>query len=452
MPKKPTKIIGLNYSKFLDIIESRDEINLQSARLIPFYKPGDEMALTSIFLSGLRLINEFRKNIFKSIGLPYSGNVHIFTEVEFLLFDKKRIDGLILIVRGKKIVDAVIIEVKNKNNELSNQQITNYIEIAKEYKIPKILTISNQFVNFPTQSPLSIKTPKSVSLFHFSWSYILTIAHILLIDNETNISKEDQVEIMKEILNYFESSKSGVVGFQQMKPGWTEVAHKINAGASLKLKDDAVDETVSSWIEEERDMALILSRELGLLVRSGQKKYKNDLMARINYEKKQLVTNKYLDSFLQIDGAVSDIIVKPNFGRKNIEMLIDIKAPLDRNTRPQITWIKNQIKVCQKKNPDLFSKMEKGLMLDINIKFSSNPVRVPVKELEDAHEKLFGKEIKSFSLVFINYLGKRFESRKLFVTIIENMLIEYYQGIVQYLKNWEKPAPKIHKIEESRID
>ena len=63
------------------------------------------MALTSIFLSGLRLIKEFRKDIFKSIGLPSSGKVHIYTEVEFLLFDKKRIDGLILIVRGKKIIN-----------------------------------------------------------------------------------------------------------------------------------------------------------------------------------------------------------------------------------------------------------------------------------------------------------------------------------------------------------
>ena len=104
-----------------------------------------------------------------------------------MLFDKKRIDGLILVVRGKKIIDAVIIEVKNKNNELNHQQISNYIEIAKEYKIPKVLTISNQFVNFPTQSPLTIKTPKYVSLYHFSWSYILTIAHILLIDNDNNM-------------------------------------------------------------------------------------------------------------------------------------------------------------------------------------------------------------------------------------------------------------------------
>ena len=205
---------------------------------------------------------------------------------------------MILIVRGGKIVDAVVIEVKNKSNELNPQQIIDYVKIAQAYKISKVLTISNQFVNFPTQSPINIRTPKSVSLYHLSWSYILTLAHILLIDNDTNIEDEDQVEIMREVVHYFEAPKSGVVGFNRMKQGWVEVSQKINAGASLKIKDNAVDETVSSWIEEERDMALKLSRELGLLVKSGQKKYKNDLTARINYEKRKLVKERYLDSII----------------------------------------------------------------------------------------------------------------------------------------------------------
>ena len=42
---------------------------------------------------------------------------------------------------------------------------------------------------------------------------------------------------MKEVLSYFETQKSGIVGFHQMKQGWVEVSQKINSGASLKLKD-----------------------------------------------------------------------------------------------------------------------------------------------------------------------------------------------------------------------
>lgn len=449
MGKKPTKIIGQSFTDFNSLIHSGKEIHLQTARLIPFYKPGDEMALTSIFLSALRLIKEFRKNISQAIGLTSSGYIHIFTEIEFLLFDKKRIDGLIVVVRGKKIVDAVLIEVKNKNNELDEKQISDYAIISKEYGIKKLLTISNQFVSFPTQSPICAKIPKSVSLYHLSWSYILTIAHILLNNKKDNIADKDQVEIMNEVVNYFESQNSGVVGFTQMKSGWTDVVKKISARATLKPTDEIVNDTVSSWLEEERDMALILSRKLGLLVRSGQKKFENNLMARINHEKKQLLSNKSLESILQIDGAASDVIVQPNFGNKNIEMSITIDAPQDRKVRPQITWLKNQIKFCKKKNPDLFTKLENELMIGINIKFTSKSKRIRLSELEYAYEDLGSKEIKSFSILQVKYLGRKFESRKFFVKIIEEMLPHFYQGVVQHLKNWEKPAPQMSTKDNS---
>ena len=448
MSPKPKKLIGMKFEAFQGFVKTGNEFHLQRARLIPFYKPGDEMALTSIFLSALKLIDPLRKNIFKTISLSNYGTVHIFTEVEFMLFKKKRVDGLIIIERGKKIVDACIIEVKNKNNELDKNQIDEYVKICKGYKIPKIITISNQFVNFPTQSPVNVKTPKSITSFHLSWTYILTIAHILLIDNETNIDDRDQLNIMKEVLSYFETQKSGIVGFHQMKQGWVEVSQKINSGASLKIKDVAVDETVSSWIEEEKDMALKLSRELGLMVQSGQKKYKNNLKSRIEMEKRKLVKDRFLDSSLSIDGAVSDINVIANFGRKNIEMSVNVEPPADKPTRPKITWLRNQLKKCVNKVEDNASWINKDLMVDINIKFTSKPVRVPLDELEDAYGKITGRDIKNFSVVYVNYLGRKFESRKMFVIDIEEMLVQFYENVVQYLKNWEKPAPKVKPLEE----
>ena len=368
MSKKPTKIVGLSFNDFNTLISKKQEIHLQPARLIPFYKPGDELALTSIFMSALRLVKEFRINISKAINLTRSGSIYIFAEVEFLLFENMRVDGLILIVRGKHIVDAVLIEVKNKNVELKEKQISDYLNIAKEYKIPKLLTISNQFVSFPTQSPLLLKIPKQIKLYHLSWSFILTIAHILLADNENNIEDEDQIEIMKEVVDYFESKKSGVIGFKQMKPGWVDIVDKANSGTSLKFNDDSVEETVSSWLEEERDMALILSRELGLLVQSGQTKFKSNLKARIDFEKRELISKLSLQTILQIDGAVSNVIIRPNFDRRNIEMSVALSSPQDRKERAQITWIRNQIKHCEKKNPELFDKIMNDIQIDIIIR------------------------------------------------------------------------------------
>ena len=444
MSSKPTKIIGLSLQQFDEILANNKEFHLQKARLLPFYKAGDEMALTSIFLSGLRLIREFRNEIYRTINLSRSSQLRIYTEVEFILFDKKRIDGLILVLRSNKIIDAVLLEVKNNKNEISENQILEYLQIAKEYGISNFLTISNQFVSFPTQSPINIKPPRQVSLYHLSWTFILTIARILIADNDTNIENADQLEVMKEIVEYFESKNSGILGLTQMKSGWTELTRKANAGTSLKLSDPIVEDTISSWLQEERCMALVLSKELGLFVRSGQTRFKNDLSGRVKFEQKELVNNSRLKSNLHIDGAVSPLKIIGYFDRMTIEMSSFIQAPDDKQNRGKISWLKNQIKRCQNKNQVLFKLLEPDLVVDVYSKYyGKNSLRFRLDELDSASSQIGKREIKGFSILYIKSLGKSFESRKGVVVIIEKMLINYYQLILQHLKRWEKPAPKI---------
>ncbi|MCH8837691.1 MAG: hypothetical protein IIA60_07800, partial [Candidatus Marinimicrobia bacterium] len=322
-----SSIIGMPISTFLDLVEEKKEITVRRARLIPIYKAGDEMALTSLFLAALRLVKEFRDEVFSAVNMSKSGKIHVFTEPNFTEFEGAQPDGLILVVGGGKIKDAALLEMKNKRSLLSEDQISRYLNVAKQYKIPKLITVSNQFVSIPTQSPINVKVPKNVSLFHLSWSYILTIAHILLVDNENNIADADQVEIMKEVVDYLEHDISGVLGFTEMKSGWKEVVNKVNQGSALTKHDPDVLDTVSSWLQEERDMALILSRELGLLVRSGMPKFKDDLPGRINYEIKNLIERKALVSTLQISGAASDISVIAHFERRNIEMSVSLFPP-----------------------------------------------------------------------------------------------------------------------------
>ena len=80
------------------------------------------------------------------------------------------------------------------------EQIESYIKIARTLKVNKLVTISNQFVSNINDSPIeNIKVPASFNLFHFSWTNILTIAHIYFLIMMTDI---DQVEIMKEVTKY----------------------------------------------------------------------------------------------------------------------------------------------------------------------------------------------------------------------------------------------------------
>ena len=111
----------------------------------------------------------------------------------------------------------------------------------------------------------------------------------------------------------------------------------------------------------------------------------------------------------------------------------------------QITWVRNQLKLSEKRNPNLFETLKPGLAIDIYLKYVSDPIRVEFNELDSVAEKIGTREIKSFSIILNRYLGRKFESRKVVVREFEEMLIDYYRGVLQHLKRWEKPVPQIPK-------
>lgn len=447
-PKKVKKLIGLKKSDFNDFIKSK-EINLRKPRLIPVYKLGDEMALTSVLLSSIRLIKEFKQFIFSESKMQKGGSLYVYTEVEFKDFPNSRIDGLIIIVKAGTIRDAAIVEVKNGKNELEKTQIERYQKIAKNYSIPKFLTISNQFVSDPSQSPVNTKNIRGLDMYHFSWSYLLTIAHVLLFKNDQNIEDEDQIEIMKEIVQYLEWDKSGVIGLTQMKKGWVEVVERINSGENLKISDQNVCDAVLSWQQEERDMALALSRELGVLVSSGENKHKGKLDERLKSDCKSLVTTKQLVSTLRVRGAISHIKIHSLFEKRTVEMIISLKPPTDKTMKGQLGWVKKQLKNCIKKDRELFDFISDELYLEVLIKNSRITERVSISDFDRLSDSLKGKEIREFKLVYLNDFGKSFSSPKKFVEIIEKMLKDYYKGVIQHLTKWELPPPKMPSKQES---
>lgn len=450
MGKKFTKIIGLEKGEFDEFVES-GELQLRKAHLIPFSKPGDEMALTSVVLSSLKLIKEFRKTILSECKMMTGGQIYVFTELIFPQFPDSRVDGLLIVVKSGVIKDAAIFEMKNGSNEIEKDQIEHYLSIAKSYSIPRFITVSNQFVSDPTQFPINVKQTKMVDLYHFSWSYILTLAHILLIDNDNNIEDVDQVEIMKEVVSYLEYDKSGVCGFNQMKAGWSSVVEKINSGTRLKKDDPEVNDTLISWQQEEKDMALILSKSLGVFVNSGESKYKGDLKSRLESDRKRLINDKILVSMLKIRGAVSDIKIKALFEKRVIEMSVSLTAPQDKTVRGQLGWIRHQLECCSRKNERTFQKIKDEILLEIVIKNTSKSDRVEIERIDSIYDEVKQKEIKEFRILYIKDFGKQFSSRSKFVEIIEEMLMNYYSGIIQLLSKWEPPTPKMIEKTESNI-
>lgn len=444
--KKLTKLVGLKKVDF-DLFVKSSQIKKQHARLIPTLKTGDEMALTSIFLSTLRLVKEYRDGVFKSIKLSRTGKAYYFTEVCFPDISQSRIDGLIIVVTKGVISDAALFEMKNKNNGIDKKQIENYLSISKSLKINKLVTVSNEFVADSSHSPVNVKVPRNIFLYHFSWTYLITKGRLLLFKNDLKIQDNDQVEIMSEALSYFESPVSGICGYIQMKAGWKELAESIRTQKTLKMSDQYIEEAVLSWYEEEKDLALLLSRKLGVLVKSSPKT-KDSLKKDI----KKIIVENGITGELIIKNTASDIKILAEFERRIVSMSVKLTPPLDRGNKARITWIVKQIESCKRKNEISFLKLEKDLLIEANIKYAQANIIVKLSELDKLIELTKGKDIQAFKIVVNRGFGANFASVKKFIILIEILVLQFYEGIVQNVNTWTQPTPKLIQKENDLLN
>lgn len=443
--KKITKINGIKESSFQDLLKS-DQIKFSNARLIPLLKTGDEMALTSIFLSALRLVKEFRVSVFKDLKIPKSGNFYYLTEVQFPDIGKGRFDGMLVVAKAGKIADVTIFEMKKENTEIDPKQIKEYLSLASALKIERIVTISNQFVSDPSQSPIDIKTSKKMSLYHFSWIYLLTKARILLYDNETNIQDPDQVEIMKEVLHYFSGKKSGVKGYVQMNKEWKTLTDNILAHKTMRESDPVLQKAITSWYQEEVDMALRLSSELGIMVKSKSRNkdsVKNDC--------KYVIKHKAIKTNINVKDAVSDILVEADFEKRSVKMEVSIKIPESGTNSSKVKWLIKQLEQAKKKREERFLSVAPKLYISADIKFARKPIVESLAEYSKLSQLGKSEVITGFKLYVVKNFGTKFTSPKGFVVEIEKLLVDFYGGCVQELSNWNKPAPKIIEKKESAV-
>ena len=445
--EKKMKLIKLPFEKFEQYSASpKPSIVFQEARLIPLLKTGDEGALTSIFLSSMKLVKEFRNSIFKEIKFPKGGKAYYLREVAFPNIDVPngnqtcRFDGMIIVVVSNKIKDVVVFEMKNENNSLEDKTIEKYIKTLKQLGITKLVTVSNDFVSDSSQSPVKLdkNTTKNFNLYHFSWTYLMTKGQILLFDNETNIEDEDQVEIMKEVLYYLDGPKSGVNGYHKMKDGWKNTIEKITDRRTFKIDEPDVIEAIESWHEEERDMALLLSRKLGVFVKSTSRK-----ASSIKDDAKRLKTKSELLGNLSIKNSVSDIKIRLDFEVKTVSMSVKVIPPQDKGTKGRISDVRRQLENAKRKNELVFNKISDDLLLEADVKHARQNIRVSLSDIELILDEANGREIQSFNIVLMSKFKAKFSSNKGFITEIESMVLEYYAGIVQYLTNWDRPAPKL---------
>jgi len=412
------------------------------ARLIPVGK--DERKATSVFLATLSAVREFAKAIFSSVNIRIGSrtNIEVYTEVVFKDKSNKekiRPDGLIIIDTGRNKWKALI-ESKTGKDELTEEQIINYVALAKKHKIDAVITLSNQYSAMPSHHPLHIRTPKSVDLFHFSWMYIQTEAILLL--KTLGVDDRDQRFILNEMVRYFDHDSVGVSQFGSMNKEWKDLVVGIKNGSSLSKSSDEVNNTIISWHQEARDLCLIMTRELEVPVSLKlNRKHTQKPETRIKDDCEELVNDLTLSCKLDIPDAASVLEVTADLKGRIISCSMTLNAPKDKQ-RPsaRLNWLLRQLKNTECE--DIFIRAcTKGPGINPQCSLNSARENPDLLLLHDSNSI----QPVAFDIFLSRDLAGQFSSRTKFIQETEKAVQDFYKMAGENLKIWTPPAPKIKK-------
>ena len=427
----------------------------QRARLIPTVaESSKEERIVSVLLATLSVVHPFAEQLLERCGVRMgkTSNLHAATEVEFVASDgssKDRPDGVLSLLTRKARWTALL-EAKIDQTKISEEQVHRYAEIAREYGIDAVITLSNQLVPLPSHVPYSVpkRLSNRVKFFHISWISVLTQASLILRDKE-GISRE-QAFILEEMARYFEHPSSGVKRFDQMNSEWRSLVLGIRNEQPFKRSSPEIENTVASWHQEERDVCLILSRRIGERVGIRlSRKHQVDPALRLRDACDSLIASQELSYFFSVPNAASDLEVTANLQRRTVSCSMKLNAPSDRKrASARINWLVRQLQ-----GVDGDDVIVRAFWLG-----RRRPTQASLSEIEADSKCLEsdrpGAAPTSFEVVMIRDLAGRFSGRRTFIEDLEHLIPDFYDRIGQNLRPWAPPPPSIDKhdpIQETDI-
>ena len=237
----------------------------ERARLIPVVSASHkEVAAVSVVLAAFRIIPAYAKIMLEEVRAPWSkrSTLTALTEVCFkkpkqVRSQLPRPDGLLVVDTSRKEWTALI-EAKIKNEQLQSEQLEKYLDLAKEFGVDALITISNQFATTPSHHPASVdkRKLKSVELYHFSWLSLLSNAQLL--SESDTVTDREQAMVLKELIRFLEHDHSGVQPFDRMGPRWKEICSKIHNAETVSKSDTDLQASISDWAQLVRYLSLTL--------------------------------------------------------------------------------------------------------------------------------------------------------------------------------------------------
>jgi hypothetical protein len=418
----------------------KPEESWQVARLIPTTGIGgqdeQEQRATSSLLAVMQAVPQFGRAILKHAGAP-AGRIRSFTEIRFLDEDAKLSipDGAVVVEWGRSRW-VCLVEVKTSGVELRVDQVNRYLELARANNFDAVLTISNQITASPTESPLAVdpRKLKKVTLRHLSWWQVMTEARVER--EHRGISDPDQAWILGELIAYLDHQKAGAGGFEDMGEKWVAVRDGARQG-SLRSTDAGVRDVVRRWEQFVQYVALGLCQQLGRNV-SPVWPRGLDAGARVDAGVKSLVETGRLTATLRVPDAAAPIDLVADLRTRYFTTSVELSAPREGRPKTRIGWMLRQLKGAPES-------------LRIETRYP-NAKESPSETLKVVLEKpdrlLYAPDLKReprlFRLSLSRELGsKRGKGLGSFVHDSRQQTLDFYQAIVQQLRVWNAPAPKL---------
>ncbi|MEE9350787.1 MAG: hypothetical protein V3U78_00895 [Thiotrichaceae bacterium] len=410
------------------------------ARLIPVAKM-PELRNTSVTCAILMAVEEFSEALLSPLGASSGKRARTQVWLEPVFKGDKsclkdRPDALIIVKNGQREWRALV-EAKVNGNDLESSQIERYLALAKSQNIDAVITISNQFVATPTQSPCSInrKQLKHVSLFHWSWSYLQTEAKIQL--SKSMVSDPDQAYMLKEYVRYLEHDAAGIKEFEQMGKEWVEACKLYFTKSKPDRNSPIGAAVVSNWDELMRCTALFMSRDLAtnvtLLLSSRERKNPD---ARLELIKNSFIKTGILESRLDIPNAASPISVEADLSHRSVTVSMSVDAPRDKKrATATITWLLRQL-----------NTKEAGVLIVARWPGRAQDTCAELIKVRENADCLIGDRKgmlpRSFVIKTVSDLGGKFTQRRNFVVELVSCVDRFYKVVGQHIIPWQAPPPK----------
>jgi hypothetical protein len=414
----------------------------QPARLIPVAgirgQEEQEKRATSALLAVMGAVPEFGHALMGAVAAP-KGRIRTFAEIQLKDGDGKVSipDGAIVIERGKTHWRALV-EVKTGSAALQSEQVSRYLDIARDHGFDAVMTISNQITARPTDSPVAVdkRKLKKVGFFHLSWWRIITEA--VLQHRFRGVSDPDQAWILGELIAYLDSENSGASGFQDMGESWVRVRDGARQG-TLRATDKEVRAVSERWEQFIDYLALGLSQDLGRDVQPVRPR-KQTLTERLDSVAHDLAANGALLGAVRVPDAVASVALEADLRTRQLTVSVNVEAPREGRPAARINWMLKQL-----------SEAPAGLRITVGLANTHETTSLLLSESREAPHRLLSptdpkREPRAFELALTRQLGlKSGKGQGSFVRETRRQVIDFYRELVQTLKPWQPKAPKLRE-------